>query len=77
MIKKNHLKIGDNVKIISGKYKNKEGKIIKIKSKKEQVFIENINFKTKHIKPKQVDTKGEIKQIEGYIHISNLKKIEE
>nr|YP_009396042.1 ribosomal protein L24 [Dasya naccarioides]ARW65228.1 ribosomal protein L24 [Dasya naccarioides] len=71
---KQKLKIGDDVKIISGKYKKQIGKIIKIVSKKNQFFIENINMKTKHIKPKQVNEKGEIKKIEGYIHKSNIKK---
>nr|QCI05907.1 ribosomal protein L24 [Dasysiphonia japonica] len=67
-------KIGDEVQIISGKYKKQIGKIIKIISKKNQYFIENINIKTKHIKPKQVNEKGEIKKIEGYIDKSNIQK---
>nr|YP_009391288.1 ribosomal protein L24 [Dipterocladia arabiensis]ARW59432.1 ribosomal protein L24 [Dipterocladia arabiensis] len=67
-------KIGDDIKIISGKYKGKNGKIIKIISKKQGVIIENINLKTKHIKPKQNEEQGEIKKIEAYIHTSNLKK---
>jgi len=73
--KNNILKVGDKVKIISGKYKDKEGKIIKIIAKKNQIFIENINLKIKHMKSKQANDKGEIKQIEGCIHKSNLKKV--
>jgi len=73
--KKDKLKIGDNVKIISGKHKGQEGKIKKIIAKKNHIFIENINLKIKHIKPKQTDEQGEIKQIEGYIHKSNLRKV--
>lgn len=75
MIKKqNRLKVGDSVKIISGKYKNQEGQIKKIISKKNHIFIDNINLKKKHTKPKQSDEKGEIEKIEGYIHKSNLQK---
>nr|QCI06943.1 ribosomal protein L24 [Halydictyon mirabile] len=69
------LKIGDNIKIIAGKYKNQEGKILKIIHKKNHVIIQNINLKVKYIKPKQENDKGEIKKIEGYIHASNIIKI--
>nr|YP_009295278.1 50S ribosomal protein L24 [Dasya binghamiae]AOH77290.1 50S ribosomal protein L24 [Dasya binghamiae] len=72
--KKTRFKIGDNVTIISGKHKGKNGEIIKIILKKDGLIIKNINFKVKHIKPKQTEEKGEIKQIEAYIHKSNVKK---
>nr|YP_009392529.1 ribosomal protein L24 [Caloglossa monosticha]ARW61091.1 ribosomal protein L24 [Caloglossa monosticha] len=72
--KKIKLKIGDSVKIISGKYKNQSGKIIKIIRKKESAVIENINLKIKHIKPKQSEEKGNIEKIAGHIHISNIQK---
>lgn len=72
--KKIKLKIGDFVKIISGKYKNQSGKVIKINIKKDSAIIENINLKTKHIKPKQAEEKGNIEKIEGHIHISNIRK---
>nr|YP_009397284.1 ribosomal protein L24 [Thuretia quercifolia]ARW66470.1 ribosomal protein L24 [Thuretia quercifolia] len=75
MKKNQKIKIGDIIKVISGKQKNKEGKVFKIISKKNHIFIENINLKIKHIKPKQPNETGEIKQIEGYIDISNIKKI--
>lgn len=76
MIKRKQIKfkIGDYVKVIAGKYKNQGGKIIKIIAKKNSVIVENINLKTKHIKPKKEDEKGNIAQIEGHIHISNIKK---
>ena len=70
-----NLKVGDNIKIISGKYKTQSGKIIKIKKKINSVIIENINLKTKHNKPKTNDDKGVISKIESHIHISNIKKL--
>ena len=68
-------KVGENIQILSGKYKGKTGKIIKIISKKSGIIIENMNIKTKHLKPKQTEEKGEIKKIEAYIHSSNIKKL--
>lgn len=67
------IKKGDNVTIISGKYKYKTGKIVKIINSKNQVIVENINIKTKHIKPKREEEQGEIIKIEAPIHKSNIK----
>nr|YP_009398302.1 ribosomal protein L24 [Thaumatella adunca]ARW67488.1 ribosomal protein L24 [Thaumatella adunca] len=76
-MKKNKIQIkkGDTIQIISGKYKGKQGKINFILKNKNKVIIENMNMKTKHIKPKQTDDKGCIKQIEGPIHYSNIKLV--
>ena len=67
------IKKGNIATIISGKYKSSQGKIISICEKTSTVRIENINIKIKHMKPKQNDEKGSIKEIEGPIHQSNIK----
>ena len=67
------VKIGDQVKIISGFYKNETGEIIKINRKTGKIIIQGINFKFKHIKPNQNNEIGEIKQFEAPIHHSNVK----
>nr|ARW68349.1 ribosomal protein L24 [Chondria sp. (in: red algae)] len=64
---------GDDVTIISGKYKGQTGKVIEIIENKNKVKIENINIQTKHTKPKQSEDKGSITQVEGPIHYSNIK----
>lgn len=69
------IKKNDVVKVISGKQKGQQGKVIKLYRDKNKVVIENINIKTKHLKPKQNEDKGSITQIEGYIHKSNIKII--
>jgi large subunit ribosomal protein L24 len=68
-----HVKIGDNVKIISGFDKNKTGEVIKIYKATGKILVKGINFKFKHIKPKTDNEVGEIKQIEAPIHHSNVK----
>ena len=68
-----HVKIGDNVKIISGFNKNKVGKIIKIYNNSGKILVKGINFKFKHVKPTTDNEVGEIKQIEAPIHHSNVK----
>lgn len=74
---KNKIKIkeGDNIKVISGKFKGETGKVKNIIRKTNSLIIQDINFKTKHIKSQQSEEKGEIKKIEGPIHYSNIKII--
>ena len=71
--KKIHVKIGDNVKIISGFDKNKVGEVVKIYKNSGKVIVKGINFKFKHVKPTTDNEVGEIKQIEAPIHHSNVK----
>lgn len=73
--KKLHVKIGDNVKIISGFDKNKTGEITKIYRNTGKVLVKGVNFKFKHIKPTTESDVGEIKQFEAPIHHSNVKLI--
>jgi len=68
-----HVKIGDNVKIISGFDKNKTGEVVKIYRNSGKILVKGINFKFKHIKPNTDNEIGEIKQIEAPIHHSNVK----
>lgn len=68
-----HIKVGDNVKIISGFHKNKTGEIIQVNKKTGKVIIKGINFKFKHVKPNAESEIGEIKQFEAPIHHSNIK----
>ena len=72
---KMHVKIGDNVKIISGFDKNKTGEVLKIYRNTGKIIVKGINFKYKHIKPNTENEVGEIKQMEAPIHHSNVKLI--
>lgn len=71
--KKFHVKVGETVKIISGFYKNEVGEIIKMDKKTGKLIVKGINFKFKHLKPKNENEIGEIKQLESPIHLSNVK----
>jgi len=68
-----HVKIGDQIKVISGSYKNEIGEVLKINKKTGKIIVQGINFKFKHIKPNTVNEIGEIKQMEAPIHHSNVK----
>ncbi len=70
---KMHIKIGDNVKIISGSDKNKTGEVTKLYPNSGKIVVKGINFKFKHVKPSKENEVGEIKQFEFPIHHSNVK----
>lgn len=69
---KSHVKIGEKVKIISGKEKGKIGLVKKIIKQNNKLIIEGINIGIKHIKPSRPGQNGEIKRIEFPIHSSNV-----
>jgi len=71
--KKLHVKVGDEVTVISGFHKNEAGKVLKINKKTGKLIVKGINFKFKHIKPNSDNEIGEIKQFEAPIHHSNVK----
>jgi len=65
------IKKGDNIKVLTGKDKNKEGEIIEIDRKKNRAKIKGINMIKKHIKTTK-EKKGGIISKENFIHISNI-----
>lgn len=64
------IKKGDNVRVIAGKDKGKEGKVIAVMDNK--VLVEGVNMVTKHTKASQSNPKGGIIHQEAPIDISNV-----
>ena len=52
------IKKGDMVKVIAGKDKNKEGKVLAVNNKDGKVLVEGINMLTKHTKPSAANQNG-------------------
>lgn len=64
------IKKGDTVKVIAGKDKGKEGKVLSIAN--GRVVVEGINTITKHSKANQQNPKGGIVHQEAPIDVSNV-----
>ena len=64
------IKKGDLVKIIAGKDKDKEGKVLAVKDGK--VLVEGVNMVTKHTKPSAANQQGGIVNKEAPIDVSNV-----
>ena len=66
------IKKGDMVKVIAGKDKDKEGKVIAVDKKDGRGLVEGVNMLTKHTKPSMANQNGGIVHQEGYIDASNV-----
>ena len=61
---------GDTVKVIAGKDKDKEGKVLAVKD--GRVIVEGVGLITKHTKPSAANQQGGIINKEAPIDISNV-----
>ena len=66
------IKKGDLVKVIAGKDKDKEGKVVVVNHKNGTVIVEGVNMLTKHQKPSAANQEGGIVNVEGPIDASNV-----
>ena len=66
------IKKGDTVKVIAGKDKDKDGKVISVDRKNGRVLVEGVNMLTKHTKPSAANQEGGIIHQEGPIDASNV-----
>jgi len=66
----NKIKKGDTVKVIAGKDKDKEGKVLAVKDGK--VLVEGVNMITKHTKANAGNQQGGIVNKEAPIDASNV-----
>ena len=70
------IKKGLKVQILSGKDKKKEGEVIEIDRPNNRAKVKEINMVKKHVKTTK-EKKGGIVSKESFIHLSNLKLIDE
>ena len=74
-----NIKKGDNVIVISGKDKGKQGKVVRVFPARDsiggKIIVENINLKKKHQKPKSAGKKGETINVSRPVFLSTVKLI--
>ena len=73
---KMHVKTGDQVIVISGKYANGDkpaiGKVLEVSRKEGKVIVEGVHIVTKHVKPRRQGEAGGIVKAEGAIYASKV-----
>ncbi len=70
-----NLKKGNLVKVLTGRDKNKSGEIIEVIKRLNKAKVKGINIVKKHLKTTK-EKKGGIISKENFIHLSNLKRLE-
>ena len=66
------IKRNDVVQVITGKDRDKKGKILHLFAGKKRAIVEGINLVKKHQRRTQQDQQGKIVQVPMAIHLSNL-----
>ena len=73
---KMHVKTGDQVIVVSGKYANGDkpviGKVIDVSKKEGKIIVEGVHIITKHVKPRRQGETGGIVKTEGAIYASKV-----
>jgi large subunit ribosomal protein L24 len=67
-----HVKKGDLVYIRTGNDKGRTGRVLRVDPKKQQVVVEGMNVRKRHVKPNQNQPQGGRIDKEMPIHISNV-----
>ena len=70
------IKKGLKVRVLTGKDRKKEGEVIEIDRANNRAKVKEINMVKKHVKTTK-EKKGGIISKEDFIHLSNIKMIDE
>ena len=78
-----HVKTGDTVILLTGKYEDKfdskgdrkTGKVVEVSPKENKVIVEGINMITKHVKPTRMGEKGGIIKTEAPVYACKVQLV--
>ncbi|MFQ5770747.1 MAG: 50S ribosomal protein L24 [bacterium] len=62
----------EQVLVVSGEYKGKKGRVLKVFPKQNRLIVEGVNFINRHMRPSSKLPQGGIVKKEAPIHISNV-----
>jgi large subunit ribosomal protein L24 len=66
------IKKGDQVVILTGKDKGRQGAVLQVLPKEQRVVVSGLNMVQRHTRPSQLDPQGGIKHKEASLHLSNV-----
>ncbi|GMV94930.1 MAG: 50S ribosomal protein L24 [Bryobacteraceae bacterium] len=67
-----HIRKGDTVVVITGKYKGRRGRVLRVLPKEDRLLVEGVNMMKRHTKPSNRNQQGGIVEREAPIHVSNV-----
>ena len=75
MMNKVHVKKGDDVVVIIGKYRGKRGKVMQVSPSEGKVIVEGVNVVTKHVKPRKMGEPGGLIQAESALYADKVQLV--
>ncbi|HTU77737.1 MAG TPA: 50S ribosomal protein L24 [Solirubrobacteraceae bacterium] len=77
------IRSGDRVQVISGKDRGKSGRVLRVETSKQRLYVEGLNMSKRHVRPKESRSNsvtgqntaaqlGGVIDVEGPIHVSNV-----
>ncbi|MDD5085479.1 MAG: 50S ribosomal protein L24 [Candidatus Omnitrophica bacterium] len=69
------IKKNDDIIVNSGKDRGKRGKVVRLVPTEGRAIVQGVNIIKRHVRPNRDNPRGGIMQMEGTIHISNLKLV--
>ncbi|MDO9509686.1 MAG: 50S ribosomal protein L24 [Candidatus Magasanikbacteria bacterium] len=70
-----NIKTNDKVKMIAGKDRGKEGKVIQVFPKEGKIVVEGINLLKKNMRARKEGEKGQVIELSAPFDVSNAKVI--
>ncbi len=67
-----NIRKGDTVVVITGKYKGRKGRVLRVLVKTERVVVEGVQMVKRHTRPTSRNQQGGIVEREAPIHVSNV-----
>ena len=75
MSNKVHVKTGDEVIVINGKYRGKMGKVMQVSPAEGKVIVEGVNIVTKHVKPRKMGEAGGLVKAESALYADKVQLV--
>ncbi len=66
----------DMVRVISGKDRGKTGRVLRVDSARDRVYVEGVAVRKRHMRPRTMQEQGGVIESEGPIHVSNVMLID-
>lgn len=71
-----HVKTGDEVKVLTGKYRGKTGKVVQVFPKLNRVVVDGVNVMKRHLRTRRQGEPGRVVEFPMPIHASNVMRVE-
>ena len=70
-----HVRSGDEVVVINGKYRGKRGEVLEVSPKEGKVIVKGVNIVTKHVKPRKQGQPGGLIKVESALYACKVQLV--